>query len=86
MSSIYYFRNFLYKFTLFSIISLLIIIVGKPIYGTTDDNTLSGFISGSFTGEQEKRLIFIRPLMGEIFYFIQKIIPSVDIYSWFLLI
>lgn len=86
MTFIYYFRNFLYKFTLFSIISLLTIIVGKPIYGTTDDNTLSGFISGSFTGEQEKRLIFIRPLMGEIFYYIQKIIPTVDIYSWFLLI
>jgi len=86
MSFIYYFRNFLYKFTFFSIISILIIIVGKPIYGTTDDNTLSGFISGSFTGEQEKRLIFIRPLMGEIFYYIQKIIPSVDIYSSILLI
>lgn len=79
-------KNFIFYFLFFSFISLIGIFIGQPIYGTTDDNTLSGFVSGGFTGEPEKRLIFIRPLMGEFFFIFQKLIPNVEIYSWILLI
>lgn len=76
--------DFLIRFLFLSFLSLLIIYLGWPIYGTSDDNVLAGFVDGSYTGEREKRLIFIRPLIGNILYFFQGIFPGVGIYSAFL--
>ena len=76
--------DFLVRFLFLSFISLLVILLGWPIYGTSDDNVLAGFVDGSYTGEREKRLIFIRPLIGNILYFLQGIFPGVGMYSAFL--
>ena len=76
--------DFLIRFAFLSLVSLLIIFLGWPIYGTSDDNVLAGFVDGSYTGEREKRLIFIRPLIGSILYFFQGIFPGVGIFSAFL--
>ena len=76
--------DFLIRFLFLSLSSVLIIFLGWPIYGTSDDNVLAGFVDGSYTGEREKRLIFIRPLIGNILYFLQGIFPGVGMYSAFL--
>jgi len=67
-------------------ISITSMIFGNPTFGTTDDNNLSGFISGSYTGNSEERLIFIQPVLAKLFHYIQLIFPSIEIYSWVLLI
>ena len=59
--------------------------IGNPIYGTTDDNILAGFVDGSYTGEREKRLIFIRPFVGQILNILQILMPHLGVYSLFLL-
>jgi hypothetical protein len=76
--------DFLIRFLFLSVVSLIIIFLGWPIYGTTDDNILAGFVDGSYTGEREKRLIFIRPLIGNILYLLQGVFPGVGMYSTFL--
>ena len=68
-----------------SVLSILSTTLGTPIYGTTDDNILAGFVDGSYTGEREKRLIFIRPLIGQILNKLQTALPHLGIYSLFLL-
>jgi hypothetical protein len=45
---------------------------------------LAGFVDGSYTGEREKRLIFIRPFIGNILHFLQGVFPGVGMYSTFL--
>ena len=59
-------------------ISITSMIFGNPTFGTTDDNNLSGFISGSYTGNSEERLIFIQPVLAKLFHYIQLIFPSID--------
>ena len=76
--------DFLIRFLFLSLSSVLIIFLGWPIYGTSDDNVLAGFVDGSYTGEREKRLVFIRPLIGNILYFLQGIFPGIGMYSAFL--
>lgn len=76
--------DFFIRFLFLSLSSSIIIFLGLPIYGTSDDNVLAGFVDGSYTGEREKRLIFIRPLIGNILYFLQGIFPGVGMYSTFL--
>lgn len=76
--------DFLTRFLFLSVVSFIIIFLGLPIYGTTDDNILAGFVDGSYSGEREKRLIFIRPLIGYILYLLQGTLPSVGIYATFL--
>lgn len=78
------YSDFFTRVIFLSLASLLIIFLGWPMYGTTDDNILAGFVDGSYTGEREKRLIFIRPLIGNILYFLQGLIPGVGMYSTFL--
>ena len=78
--------GFYLNFILFSVISLTTIMFGEPIYGTTDDNILAGFVSGSYTGQKEFHLIFIQPIMGYILFFLQYFIDLFDIYSWTLLV
>jgi hypothetical protein len=55
------FFDFVIRFIFLSIFATVIAILGKPVFGTTDDNILAGFVDGSYTGERESKLIFIRP-------------------------
>ena len=55
------------------------------MFGTTDDNILAGFVDGSYTGERESKLIFIRPLIGITLNFFQELLPNLGLYSIFLL-
>ena len=68
-----------------SALALISAVFGRPIYGTTDDNILSGLVSGSYTNENESRLMFIRPFVGFVMVFGQKILPIIQFYSVFLL-
>lgn len=87
------FTNFLYfksfdfviRFLSLTFLSGLTVFIGHPIYGTTDDSILAGFVDGSYTGEREKKLIFIRPIIGYILNPIQNLFPSYGIYAIFLL-
>jgi hypothetical protein len=77
--------DLLIRILFLSILAFISIIFGRPVYGTTDDNILSGLVSGSYTNESESKLIFIRPFVGFVMEFGQKIFPSFQFYSIFLL-
>jgi hypothetical protein len=66
-------------------LATVVAILGKPVFGTTDDNILAGFVDGSYTGERESKLIFIRPLIGSILNIFQELLPNMGVYSIFLL-
>jgi len=78
--------DFFIRITYLTVISLLVITIGNPLFGTVDDNILAGFVDGSYTGEREKRLIFIRPFVGQILNILQILMPHLGVYSLFLLI
>jgi hypothetical protein len=69
-----------------AIVATLTAIFGYPVFGTTDDNILAGFVDGSYTGERESKLIFIRPLIGSILHIIQGLLPNLGVYSLFLVL
>ena len=77
--------DLLIRISFLSILALISIIFGRPVYGTTDDNILSGLVSGSYTNENESKLIFIRPFVGFVMAFGQKIFPIFQFYSVFIL-
>jgi hypothetical protein len=79
------FFDFVIRFIFLSIFATAIAILGKPVFGTTDDNILAGFVDGSYTGERESKLIFIRPLIGTTLNFFQELLPNLGLYSIFLL-
>ena len=79
------FIDFAIRVTLLSIFATAVALFGKPVFGTTDDNILAGFVDGSYTGERESKLIFIRPLIGTILNVFQGALPNLGIYSLFLL-
>jgi hypothetical protein len=79
------FIDFAIRVTLLSIFATAIALFGKPVFGTTDDNILAGFVDGSYTGERESKLIFIRPLIGTILNVFQGALPNLGVYSLFLL-
>ena len=68
-----------------SVLALISAVFGRPVYGTTDDNILSGLVSGSYTNDYESKLIFIQPFVGLIMTFGQSILPIFQFYSLFLL-
>jgi hypothetical protein len=78
--------NFLTRFFFLAFIATLTAILGYPVFGTTDDNILAGFVDGSYTGKRESKLIFIRPLIGSILYITQGLLPNLGIYSLFLVL
>jgi hypothetical protein len=84
----FYFKSFdfLIRFLSLTLLSGITVLIGHPIYGTTDDSILAGFVDGSYTGEREKNLIFIRPIIGCILNPIQNIFPSYGVYAIFLLL
>jgi hypothetical protein len=65
-SGLNFFLDIVLRFIFLSILATVVAILGKPVFGTTDDNILAGFVDGSYTGERESKLIFIRPLIGSI--------------------
>ena len=79
-------NDLFYRIIFLALISLNFALFGNPIYGTTDDNILSGLVSGTYTGERETRLIFIRPIIGYFMFVGQTITPGFQFYSIFLLI
>ena len=78
-----YSSDFLLRFFFLVIIATLTAIFGYPVFGTTDDNILAGFVDGSYTGERESKLIFIRPLIGLFLHMTQGLLPSLGVYSLF---
>ena len=80
------FIDFLLRFFFLILLATVTAIFGYPVFGTTDDNILAGFVDGSYTGERESKLIFIRPLIGTILNAFQGVLPNLGIYSLFLLI
>ena len=45
--------DFFLRFFFLSILATVTAIFGHPVFGTTDDNILAGFVDGSYTGERE---------------------------------
>jgi hypothetical protein len=78
--------DFLLRFFFLSILATVTAVFGNPVFGTTDDNILAGFVDGSYTGERESKLIFIRPLIGFILYSTQGLILNLGVYSLFLVL
>jgi hypothetical protein len=78
--------DFVKRILFLGFIAIVASIFGKPVFGTTDDNILAGFVDGSYTGDRESKLIFIRPLIGSLLNFFQSVFPGLGIYSLFLLI
>ena len=73
-SELNFFFDFVLRFIVLSIFATVVAILGKPVFGTTDDNILAGFVDGSYTGERESKLIFIRPLIGTILNIFQELL------------
>ena len=84
-SGLNFFFDFASRYIFLSIFATLIAIFGKPVFGTTDDNILAGFVDGSYTGERESKLVFIRPLIGTILNIFQELFPNMGMYSIFFL-
>ena len=71
--------DFTARFIFLSIFATAVALFGKPVFGTTDDNILAGFVDGSYTGERESKLIFIRPLIGTILNVFQGALPNLGV-------
>lgn len=66
-----------------SIYALILINYSQPIYGTTDDKILAGFIDGSYTGEKELQTIFIQPIINFILIPFYYVFPTFGWYAFF---
>ena len=53
-----------------------------PIYGTTDDKILAGFVDGSYTGDHELRSIFIQPIINVFILPVYYLLPN---FGWYFL-
>ena len=71
------------RFVFLVIFSLILIYFSQPIYGTTDDKILAGFIDGSYTGEPEMQTIFIQPIISLILTPLYYFLPSFGWYAIF---
>lgn len=63
--------------------SMLLIYSSQPIYGTTDDKILAGFLDRSYTGERELQTIFIQPLINFILMPFYYVLPTLGWYAIF---
>jgi hypothetical protein len=59
-----------------------LITLADPIYGTTDDKILAGFVDGSYTGDLELRSIFIQPITNVFMLPFYYILPN---FGWYFL-
>ena len=80
--SIFFGSKFLYRTIILTIFSILLITLADPIYGTTDDKILAGFVDGSYTGDHELRSIFIQPITNVFMLPFYYILPN---FGWYFL-
>ena len=80
--SIFIGSKFLYRTIILTIFSILLITLADPIYGTTDDKILAGFVDGSYTGDLELRSIFIQPITNVFMLPFYYILPN---FGWYFL-
>ena len=80
--SIFFGSKFLYRTIILTIFSILLITLADPIYGTTDDKILAGFVDGSYTGDLELRSIFIQPITNVFMLSFYYILPN---FGWYYL-
>ena len=80
--SIFFGSKFLNRTIILTIFSILLITLADPIYGTTDDKILAGFVDGSYTGDLELRSIFIQPITNVFMLPFYYILPN---FGWYFL-
>jgi hypothetical protein len=80
--SIFIGSKFLNRTIFLTIFSVLLITLADPIYGTTDDKILAGFVDGSYTGDLELRSIFIQPITNVFMLPFYYILPN---FGWYFL-
>jgi hypothetical protein len=80
--SIFIGSKFLNRTIVLTIFSILLITLADPIYGTTDDKILAGFVDGSYTGDLELRSIFIQPITNVFMLPFYYILPN---FGWYFL-
>ena len=80
--SIFIGSKFLNRTIFLTIFSVLLITLADPIYGTTDDKILAGFVDGSYTGDHELRSIFIQPIINVFMLPFYYILPN---FGWYFL-
>jgi hypothetical protein len=80
--SIFIGSKFLNRTIILTIFSILLITLADPIYGTTDDKILAGFVDGSYTGDLELRSIFIQPITNVFMLPFYYILPN---FGWYFL-
>ena len=80
--SIFIGSKFLNRTIILTIFSILLITLADPIYGTTDDKILAGFVDGSYTGDHELRSIFIQPITNVFMLPFYYILPN---FGWYFL-
>ncbi len=81
--SIFIGSKFLNRTIILTIFSILLITLAHPIYGTTDDKILAGFVDGSYTGDRELRSIFIQPIANVFMLPFYYILPN---FGWYFLL
>jgi hypothetical protein len=74
--------KFLNRTIILTIFSIFLITLADPIYGTTDDKILAGFVDGSYTGDLELRSIFIQPITNVFLLPFYYILPN---FGWYFL-
>jgi len=79
--SIFIGSKFINRIILLTILAILLITFAHPIYGTTDDKILAGFVDGSYTGDHELRSIFIQPIVNILILPFYNIFPNIGWYS-----
>ena len=87
--SIFISSKFLNRTIILTIFAILLISFAHPIYGTTDDKILAGFVDGSYTGDHELRSIFIQPIINVCmlpFYYILSNFGWYSLFQLFFLI
>ena len=80
--SIFIGSKFLNRTIILTFFSILLITLADPIYGTTDDKILAGFVDGSYTGDHELRSIFIQPITNVFMLPFYYILPN---FGWYFL-
>ena len=80
--SIFIGSKFLNRTIILTTFSILLITLADPIYGTTDDKILAGFVDGSYTGDLELRSIFIQPITNVFMLPFYYILPN---FGWYFL-
>ena len=80
--SIFIGSKFLNRTIILTTFSILLITLTDPIYGTTDDKILAGFVDGRYTGDHELRSIFIQPITNVFMLPFYYILPN---FGWYFL-